>query len=514
MKGMQKIVRGSGFKGAVSYCLLGEDMTIRHGQLIGGTMSGYDIDTLTREFSTVSSRRSKIEKPVWHSSLRMPKDEGVSDDKWEDIAADYMRGLGWDMEKVQYAVFTHDAGEHIHIVANRVYHDSTLYLGANENLKSTAIIGALEVSHNLTRTTQRQLTADGHIVMPARAKPKRGEMEMAGRDIEPIKAKLQHLISDAKKDHPTFSTFMARLDAVDVVTVPNVTSGGFFKGFAFSYEGIPFKGGDLGQEYVWNDANLKKELDYEQVRDSKELIARRKSAVFVKDTADARPGAGTKAKRGAAAIGGRAPGRDTPDIRGDSKPVEHGQQNLGRPGGFAETLRELDGNKLGSDVSEGAGVQQAQDLPHPHQQPYQGIERGRLVDVDGAVHRSWSDVALHVSAAVSDDTQRTRPAGDTAAGKDAAVPPTIADAAAAAAAKKIEDIGNYYRAGFKSLVTPAPPLQSAESIEIGLALLSDAGETPGQKIHRQAMATKAAYEAKERERPSPGGPSMDEGPSR
>jgi hypothetical protein len=287
MKGMQKIVRGSGFKGVVSYALLGQDDEINHGILIGGTMAGNDIESLSSEFFTVSARRPSIEKPVWHSSLRMPAGEAVSDEKWISIANDYMKKMGWDINKVQYSVFTHDDGEHIHIIANRVYSDLTVYLGQNENLKSTRIISELEVSHKLTKTKGVDRDESGKIIMPEVSKPSKKELEKAlrlsietGIGQKPIKIVLQEKVSEALKGKPNMSEFLKRLDNAGVASIPNMELSGKMNGFTFKYGDEPgYSGSKLGAKFNWD--KLVKGINYEQARDSKELFERRRAKVNV-----------------------------------------------------------------------------------------------------------------------------------------------------------------------------------------------------------------------------------------
>lgn len=167
MKGMQKIIRGSDFAGVIRYAMLGEKNEVGYGVWIGGSMICDSIKALAREFHAVAALRSDIEKPVWHSSLRLPKGETLDNTKLAAIADDYMTGMGWNIDRSQYVVFMHDHGGHIHIIANRVSIDSTIYLGQNENLKSTRVIGELEISHNLTRTKQREMNLTSKVVMPA-----------------------------------------------------------------------------------------------------------------------------------------------------------------------------------------------------------------------------------------------------------------------------------------------------------------------------------------------------------
>lgn len=270
---MQKISRGRGFAGVLSYVFEGEDRTPGHGRIIGGNMAGTDKNTLAREFRAVANLRPDIEKPVWHSSLRMPKNEDVSDEKWQLIAIDYMHDMGWDLRKTQFALFKHD-DEHVHLIANRVQLDSTVYLGQNENLRNTRVIGQLEKAHGLTITKGPDVDEDGKLVMPATKKPGKSEVEKALREGErPARVVLQELVTEALRGKPDTATFLQRLDVAGVEALPNVASTGRMNGFSFRYQGLKFSGSELGAAFKWSA--LQKEIDYEQTRDGAELARRR-----------------------------------------------------------------------------------------------------------------------------------------------------------------------------------------------------------------------------------------------
>ena len=141
MKGPHKIKRGRSFKGLVSY------LTDHDG---GRQIAGH----MTSELITLSNLRRDIEKPVWHSSLSLPSGETLSDEAWVAIAHDYMSELGFD-DTFAYQIYLHDKEnqQHIHLVASRVSIEKKIYLGQNENLKSTKIVAALEKKYKLTDTS-------------------------------------------------------------------------------------------------------------------------------------------------------------------------------------------------------------------------------------------------------------------------------------------------------------------------------------------------------------------------
>lgn len=267
MKGMQKIRRGTGFRGLLLYAH-GDG----EGRLIGGNVAGNGPVEMARRFRSVAAFRPEIEKPVWHNSLRMPKGEDIDDDRWNRIATSYLKRMGFDLEKTQYAIFKHD-DEHVHLIVNRVQFDGGLYLGQNENLKSTRVIQRLERAYKLTITPGPERDQDGKIVMPELSKPTKNEIDKAVRLlVSPARLILQEAVSKAAAGQPPIANFIKRLEDAGIVVIPNVASTGRMNGFSFAIadgDGITFSGSKLGAKFKW--AALQKELIYDEVRDAKDL---------------------------------------------------------------------------------------------------------------------------------------------------------------------------------------------------------------------------------------------------
>ena len=81
MKGMNRIIHGSGFKGVLNYCF-GRDGQKEEGVLVGGNMDSTTTENLATEFLAISNLRPDIQKPVWHNSLRLPEGETISNKKY------------------------------------------------------------------------------------------------------------------------------------------------------------------------------------------------------------------------------------------------------------------------------------------------------------------------------------------------------------------------------------------------------------------------------------------------
>lgn len=267
---MQKIRRGSGFYGLFSYLLDHDDP-----EFIFGTVTKGTAKEIVREFISLANTRKDIKKPVWHNSLRLPAGEHLSNDKWSAIAIDYMSMMG--LGNAQYAVIKQNKpdGEHIHIGANRVLPDGSIYLGKNENLKSTKIIAELERKYGL-KITRGVQEGDGLV-----AKLSKNEIEKAIRTgVAPTRSVLQKIIDEALNDNPDIYDFTERLFIAGVTTKPSIESTGNVNGLTFNLNGLNFSGAKLGRKYVWSQ--LQRHLDYSPERDY-QLLKKLKETALIND---------------------------------------------------------------------------------------------------------------------------------------------------------------------------------------------------------------------------------------
>jgi hypothetical protein len=227
-----KITRGAGFKGLADY------LTDGRGEIIGGTCSGETAQELAVELRQVSSLRPEVARPVWHSSLSLPAGEHLSDEKWREVADDYLTGLGFDTSQTAYTIVKHSdtEHEHIHIAASRVQLDSSLYLGQNENLKAADLTQELEKKHGLTRTPDRHQYQ---------------EICREGYGDKPVKKQLQAEIGGILKDKDTTSreVFEKRLTEAGIEFKRSTG------GYSFSRDSEAFKGSQLGKSFTATSIN-------------------------------------------------------------------------------------------------------------------------------------------------------------------------------------------------------------------------------------------------------------------
>lgn len=142
MKGMQKIKRGKNFAGVVFYALRPASHHKTPSSVIGGNMDGSNAGELIAEFNATKALRPDLAKPVWHNSLRLPKNEELTDAQWSEIADDYMSRMGFSETHLRCYVLHDDAaGQHIHIIASRIELSSgKLYLVRRGDLFKITVI--------------------------------------------------------------------------------------------------------------------------------------------------------------------------------------------------------------------------------------------------------------------------------------------------------------------------------------------------------------------------------------
>lgn len=253
---------GKSFKNRVDYILKDD-----HSFICSNMASDYNnVSDLTDEFKTVSSFRQDIKKPVFHAFLSLPKNEHLTDQQWEEIAKDYLKEMNIDIEKHQYICVRHNDTdkEHIHIVANRVGLDGSVWLGQHSAFNTIAACERLEVKHGLTIT--QSLKGQKSDV----SAPTKNEIEQALRTGEkPARIVLQNALQAAMVGKPDLQTFIDRVQAVGIEPRFNVASTGNVAGVSFSVGYVAFKGSQLGKKYSWN--TIKNKVIYDKNRDD-ELV--------------------------------------------------------------------------------------------------------------------------------------------------------------------------------------------------------------------------------------------------
>ena len=143
-----KIVKGSSFKGVVSYILDKEkDAKI----LVCDGLFAEGKDTIAMSFEAQSRMNPKVTKPVGHISLAFHKEDEhrLTDRAMAGIALEYLKEMG--ITDTQVLIVRHFDKEHphVHIAFNRIANNGRTISDRNERIRSARICKELTKKYNL-----------------------------------------------------------------------------------------------------------------------------------------------------------------------------------------------------------------------------------------------------------------------------------------------------------------------------------------------------------------------------
>lgn len=142
-----KIIKGSGFKGCVSY-VLGKDRA----QLLAycGVL-GESRESIIQSFATQRLMNPDIKKPVGHISLNYSVEDApkLTDRKMIDLVHEYMKEMG--IVNTQYIIVRHHDREHphVHIVFNRIDNNGKTITDKNDRYRNEQVCKRLKQKHGL-----------------------------------------------------------------------------------------------------------------------------------------------------------------------------------------------------------------------------------------------------------------------------------------------------------------------------------------------------------------------------
>ena len=278
---------GSGFKGLIGYNFKGTENDTH--RVVGGNLAG-DAKLVTRQLVETAAQRQSIRKPVLHMVVAWHPDDEVDDATMEAVGDRLLDAMGVDRENHQHIYVRHnDTGHpHMHVVANRVAIDGTVYQDKNfPGRKARAEAEILEDEYGFTRATPLEQRTGGPIPeVPTIAAP--GDAR-GGRQERSLNAMERHRVRSAKhivheavtraldKSDGTFESldFEMRKDGV-VSPSWSFNQEGEFNGASFTLMSatrpeeaevgphggtFTFKGSQLGPRGGLSKANLGKALD-------------------------------------------------------------------------------------------------------------------------------------------------------------------------------------------------------------------------------------------------------------
>lgn len=198
--------------------------TEAHGRVIGGSL-GNDGDASyerwARKMQRLNDKRADIERPIHQISLRAaPGDVLMSDAKWETLAREYMRDIG--LEHNPWVVVRH-APDHVHIVANRINGDGSVWSNSHDRYKSQKATRALEERHGLQRVPSRTNGRPAPTQTPELTHP--AERALTERQAPSWRAQIKRGIDKAMYDSANRAEFAKSLadQGISVYQSPHTT---------------------------------------------------------------------------------------------------------------------------------------------------------------------------------------------------------------------------------------------------------------------------------------------------
>ena len=247
-----KQVKGKSFRGVLNYLHDKEQA-----QLIGGNMVGQTPRTLAAEFGVARDLNPQLTKAVYHASLSLPKDEQLDTDRWNDIAADYVNGMGF--QDSQYVVYRHRDRDHdhIHIVASRIrISDGTTVSDSWDYVRSEKLIRSLEQQYDLTPAPPSQ--------SKHRKAPTTGERRRFQRTGDPgVRGTLQATLDQVTAGQPPITQFIERLQSKGINTQVKITRTGKARGISYELNGVAFSGTKLGKAYTFPGLQKHRNVQYQ-----------------------------------------------------------------------------------------------------------------------------------------------------------------------------------------------------------------------------------------------------------
>lgn len=220
-------------------------------------LSSKSVVNQTKEFNIVRQQKPNLSKAVYHVSLNLPYTDKLTDEKFADLAREYLDGMGFDSNA--YIVYRHFDTEHshVHVVTNRVKFSGEVVSDSQDFKRSEALVRKLEVKYNLTQFIAKQ---ESNVLS-------KGEIEKCLRTGNvPERLELQNIIFEILNQNNSLEEFIKKLKQNGVKAKLNKSSTtGYISGISFEFKGINYKGSGVHKNASWN--NIKTKIrNYEQDR--------------------------------------------------------------------------------------------------------------------------------------------------------------------------------------------------------------------------------------------------------
>ena len=219
------------------------------GVVIGGTLPAIG-DTDPRRWVRIMERLNKkrpdIKKPIHQISLRTaPTDRVLTDQEWDQIARQYLAELGLEFNPW---VMVRHADDHIHIVAQRINGDGSIWDNKNDRYKSQAATRQIEIDYDLTRVPSKTPRKPAPKAAPDLTHPT--ERALTQRGAKSWRAQIRAAVNAARETNPTsWKEFRAALASHDVSFTGSESKNDVVYSIAYDGQIKRIRGNSLGARY-------------------------------------------------------------------------------------------------------------------------------------------------------------------------------------------------------------------------------------------------------------------------
>lgn len=237
-----KLIKGSGFRGALDYLFHGNDKSRNKSpEIVGGNMAGSSAQQLSKEFSALRKLRPTLGKAVCHISLSIPADDmKLNNQTWGEIAETFIQELGFTACPFVAVKHNDTDHQHIHILASRIKINGDVVSDKNDFKRAEDIIRKLEKKFGLSA------------VLPSNQAPKKrgkrfkNEKEIIMNKTNEVTTAINQALDEAKD----LQGFIDCCNKQEITVKPYIEDGKVI-GTSYIYEGISYKASTLGREYQW-----------------------------------------------------------------------------------------------------------------------------------------------------------------------------------------------------------------------------------------------------------------------
>lgn len=229
-----KIVKGSSFKGCVSYVLSNKEAKILTCEGVLET----DTKSIINSFYMQSLLNPKLGKCVGHIPLAFSPDDKdrMSDQFMERIAKEYMKAMG--IENTQYFIVRHKntSHPHCHIVFNRVDNDGKTISDRNDRYRNEKVCKQLKDKYNLTYGTGKEKVNVRHL-----------------KGAEQTKYEIYHTIKDVLSKTKNWKQFEGALRSRGIsINYKYKRQTDEVQGISFRKGDHSFKGSDIDRKFSYS----------------------------------------------------------------------------------------------------------------------------------------------------------------------------------------------------------------------------------------------------------------------